>query len=381
MDGSLFRNPAGKVIPLIGGGLAFIPDPLPPRQMDMGQLVNPLGSAMRALGELKGAARRLSNPWLLIQPLQRQEALSTSAMEGTYTTLDELVLEEAGAGGGSADAREVLNFIRALSCVKQRIDEGLPIAGRMLREAHEVMLQNVGIGRGANRLPGQYKVDQNMIGGHEIANARYVPPPPDHTPGLMADLERFINEKDHDGVFALVDIALVHYQFEAIHPFADGNGRMGRMLVTLLAKAWGLLDDMLLYVSPEIETRKDEYVDLMFSVSARSEWEAWVAFFMDIVESSCSRIVQTIDNLIGLHEEYRQKARKISRSANPQTVVDGLFRNPVVTTQMVENHLNITYAAAQKILRKLQTAGILTPVPGSRPQVWMAREILELIRT
>ena len=380
MDRTAFTHPSGEVRPLIGGGHGFIPDPLPPRQLDMGRLAAPLARAMGALGEMKGAARRLSNPWLLIQPLQRQEALSTSAMEGTYTTLDQLVLEEARVGGGSADTREVANFIRALHRAEERLAQGMPITGRMLREAHGIMLSDVERGRGRNRLPGRYKVDQNMIGGHGIEEARYVPPPPDITPALMADLERFINAGEREAPFALVDLALVHYQFEAIHPFADGNGRMGRMLITLLARAWGLLDGMLLYVSPEIEARKDEYVDRMFAVSARSQWEEWIAFFMEIVEGSCARIIRTIDGLVGLHEDYRRRAMEAGRSANLQTVVDMLFHVPVLTAPKAAEALSITYAAAQRILRQLERGGMLAPVPGTRPQAWIAREILELTR-
>ncbi len=383
MDKKAFTHPSGDIQPLIGGGFAFIPNKLPPEKLDMNALISPVGAALKALGELQGAARRLSNPWLLIQPMQRLEALTTSAMEGTYTTIDELALEEAQVGGGSADAREVLNFIRALDHANRRMDEGMPVTRRILCEAHEIMLRNTGAGRGANRLPGQYKRAQNMIGGHDLVTARYVPPTPDATPELMAEFERFINERDRkeDASGALIDLALMHYQFEAIHPFADGNGRMGRMMITLLAKSWGLVDDLLLYVSPEIEARKDAYIDLMFAVSSRSEWEAWISFFMKVTQDACGRIVQTIGRLVDLKASYRQRAQQAGRSVNLQNVVDRLFLTPVVTAPKMSEHLGITYPAAQKILQQLEKAGILTRLPGTRPQAWLAREILDLTRT
>ena len=380
MDADAFTRPSGELKPLIGGGLAFVPTPLPPAGLELARLAIPVSAALQALGELKGVARRLSNPWLLIQPMQRAEALSTSAMEGTFTTIDQLVLEEAEVGGGSADAREVANFIRALNWASGQLDKGMPIAHRLLCGTHEILLKDV---RGANKRPGEYKREQNIIGGvnRDVASARFVPPPPELTPALMAQLERFINDRERDSPFqALVDIALVHYQFETIHPFPDGNGRLGRMLITLLARRWGLLDHLLLYVSPELEERKSEYIDRLFAVSARSAWEEWISFFAEIVVRSCSRIIDTIDDLVALHDDFRARAIRVGRSSNLQKVVDELFRSPVVTTPSVERQLGVTYAAARNIIEKLEKAGILTAIPDTRPQAWRAPAIIDLIR-
>jgi Fic family protein len=290
------------------------------------------------------------------------------------------VLEEARVGTGGADAREVANFIRALNWAAEQIDAGMPIAHRLLCGAHERLLKDV---RGANKRPGEYKRDQNMIGGagRDVATARFVPPPPEITPDLMAQLERFINEAERQSAFqALIDIALVHYQFEAIHPFSDGNGRLGRMLISLLATKWKLLDHMLLYVSPELEERKDEYIDCLFAVSARSEWEGWITFFAETVVRSSARIIDTIDGLVALHEEFRERAARVGRSSNLQKVVDELFRIPVITTPGVQSSLEITYAAARNIIEKLERAGILSPIPGTRPQAWKAPAIIDLVR-
>ncbi len=378
MDPRLFTRPSGELTPLIGGGVSFVPARLPPR-IDTSQVVDRLAKALMAIGELKGAARRLSNPWLLIQPMQRLEALTTSAMEGTYTTLNELVMEEAEVATGSADTREVANFIRALHHAAARVEEGWPIAHRLLCETHAILLKGVRRERGGLCVPGQYKHDQNAIGGTDIANARFVPPPPDLTPRLMADLERFINDRPPpEPMQALIDIAIVHYQFEAIHPFADGNGRMGRMLITLLARTWGLLDHMLLYVSPELEEQKQRYIDLLFDVSARSRWEEWIGFLAEVVARSCHRIITTIDDLLALHADFRERAQQAGRSANLQAIVDMLFEVPVVTVPLLERKLGMTYAGVQRLLRVLEKQGILVAVPETRPRAYMASEIVDL---
>ena len=379
MDESLFRKPSGRLHPLVGGGVAFVPAPLPPRLTPQ-HFLSELSMALTAIGELKGAARRLANPLLLIQPMQLQEALTSSAMEGTYTTAEELVLAEADPAGSAADTREVANFTRALRHAEQRLREGQPIAHRLLCETHAILLEGVERHRGAHRLPGQYKRDQNFIGGSGI-DARFVPPPPDLAPALMADLERFINETPpSDPAEALINIALAHYQFETIHPFADGNGRMGRMLITLLARQWGLVDHMLLYVSPELEALKDRYINLMFEVSACSAWEAWIVFMMHVFSQSCARTVQTIDRLLALQDDFHERARKAGRSAHLLKLVDRLFETPVLTVPQVQRELELTYRGAQQLVEKLQDAGIVAPVLNTRPQTFLASAILDIIR-
>ena len=255
----------GTLVPTPFGVKALIPAKLPPK-LDMSLLAMPLADAMQAIGELKGASRRLTNPYVLVRPLQRQEALTSSAMEGTFTTDDNLLLAEAGLESKTDTASiEVRNYLSALKQSVSMIQkDGVPISHRVLKHAHKTLLSGVGSFRGANRKPGEYKSDQNAIGGTRIETARFVPPPPADALKCMDQLELYINRNDRTNSAgeALIDIALAHYQLETIHPFADGNGRVGRMLISLMAVERELFDMPLLYVSPAMEKQKDKYIDL-----------------------------------------------------------------------------------------------------------------------
>ncbi len=362
----------GRFVPTIGGMQAFVPAPLAP-SIDLNTVASSLLDATQAIGELKGACRRLREPSILIRPLQRREALTSSAMEGTFSTQDALVLAERGLEDGDDATREVRNYIRALDTAVGALD-GLPICHRMLTDAHRTLLSKVGDGRGAQKRPGEYKPDQNWIGGRTIEKARYVPPPPSETRDCMDALEAWLNREDRR--LPLLDMALAHYQFEAIHPFMDGNGRVGRMLVSLMAVESGLLSMPVLYVSPVIEHRKDAYVDLMFGVSARGEWAAWIDFFLGCVADSCRETIATIDRLIALQDEYRRIAATASRSAGPVTLVDHLFFQPAITVNEAAQVLGVTYAAARKTIDRLIELGILVEY-GSYPVVFLARGILD----
>ena len=229
---------------------------------------NPSPKRLKRLENSNGIGRTLPDPYLLIRPLQAQEALTSSSMEGTYTTLGDLLLVEAGAGeqNRAPDTREVLNYRRALSAAIESLNE-FPLSLRTLRDAHATLLGGVAKRRGANVRPGEFKQHQNFIGAYEIENARFVPAPREQTMTCMSDLEKFIHRDDRNGLPALVDAALIHYQFETIHPFADGNGRVGRMLITLHLFAAKLIKQPVLYLSPALEQHKDEYIDRMYAVS------------------------------------------------------------------------------------------------------------------
>lgn len=245
----------------------------------------------------------------------------------------------------------------------------------MLTDAHRTLLGGLSRNRGAQKRPGEYKPEQNWIGGRTIGTARYVPPPPGETRVCMDALEAFINREAR--AYPLLDMALVHYQFEAIHPFMDGNGRVGRMLVSLMAVAYRLLDMPVLYVSPVIERRKDEYIDLMFAVSARGEWQPWIAFFLDCIVHSCAETIATIDRLIALQDDYRRMASAASRSGGPLVLVDHLFDQPAVTVSDAMQILGVTYAAARKTIDRLIELGILEEYAGMYPAVFIARGILD----
>lgn len=374
-----FTTPAGNFVPTLDGVMAFNPAPLPP-VLDPAAISEPLGDARAALGELRGACRRLQNPMILIRPLQRREALTSSAMEGTYSTDDELVLAEAGlAPAASDDTQEVANFVRALSQSLDRIQTE-PITNRLIRDAHRILLSRLSRHRGAHRHPGDFKRDQNMIGGADLRSARFIPPPPRETLDCMSALERYINrDPPPTPGQALLDLALVHYQFETIHPFADGNGRVGRMLIFLMAVTGGLLDTAALYLSPAIERQKDRYIDAMYAVSARGEWTAWIKFFCEAVCIGCNQTITTIDRLIALESEYRERVMAI-KSGNAGAVVTMLFENPALTPRQVSERLAISDMGARKLLVKLAELGIVAEVEGLYPKAYIAEGIIAAAR-
>lgn len=369
----------GRLVRTIEGQWAFVPANLPP-SLDLGAVAISMAEAMQAIGELKGACRRLQNPYILVRPLQRREALTSSAMEGTFTTDDSLLLAEAGIeSAGDENTREVTNYVRALDQCLKMLDD-LPLSHRVLRQAHAILLSGLSPQRGARKRPGEYKQDQNWIGGRTIDTARFIPPPPRESQQCMDALERYLNRSDNPHPPYLVDLGLVHYQLEAIHPFADGNGRVGRMLISLMAVHGGLLETPALYVSPALEQRRDDYIDLLYGVSVHGAWSEWLNFFFDRVRESCAETVATVDRLIELHDRYRGAAGHAGRSANAIALVDMLFERPVTTVRQAANRLGVTYAAARGTIDKLIGLDILRELPGTYPKVFFAPEINAVAR-
>lgn len=380
MDASDFSAASpGTLVPTINRQSAFVPAPLPPT-IDLGAIAIGLAEAMQAIGELKGACRRLQNPYILVRPLQRREALTSSAMEGTYTTADNLLLAEAGLGVEDGDdTKEVVNYLSALNeCLKML--ETLPISHRVIKRAHEILLSGLSLSRGAQKRPGQYKTDQNWIGGRTIEAARFIPPPPAATQKCMDELESYINRPDQTFPIPLVDLALVHYQLETIHPFADGNGRVGRMLISLMAVHNGLLNMPILYISPVMERYKDEYIDLMYGVSVYGKWTDWLNFFFSRIVESSRETISTIDRLIDLQITYRGIAGSLGRSATAMHLVDYLFEHPAITVTQAGQKLDVTYPAAKSAIDKLVEHGILREYAGTYPKVYYAPAILAASR-
>ena len=365
----------GTLVPTESGAFAFRPNPLPP-DIDLAEITESLAEASSSLGELKGACRRLNNPYIFIRPLQRLEAQTSSAMEGTHTTADKLALAESGVQTSTdSQTQEVNNYVRALRAAITSLEE-MPITHRTLRDAHSTLLSGVGRDRGEDKLPGEFKRLQNMIGGTTLEKARFIPATPTDTPNCISELEEFVNSERPIGL-ALLDIALAHYQFETIHPFADGNGRVGRILISLMAISRGLLEEPALFVSPALEGVKDEYIERLYRVSAFGEWTEWLNFFFAAVSTAAHRTVDTIDRIITLHEHYRTKASEISTSANLLSIIDMLFEVPVIRARDVVRQLSITDAAARGLLAKLVEAEILFEVD-LYPKAWLATELVQL---
>jgi Fic family protein len=278
----------GRVVKVHTGFWAYVPNPLPP----------PLDSTW----QLAGLARTLPNPHLLIRPFVRREAVLSSRIEGTEASLSDLFFFEAASAPAQAagDVLEVANYVKALEYGLTRLAD-LPVSPRLLREMHERLMTDV---RGRHLAPAEFRRSQNWIGppGCSLAEATYVPPPPDLMDATLADLERYIHARSD--LPPLVRLALIHYQFEAIHPFLDGNGRIGRLLITLLLAVWGLLPQPVLYLSAFFERHRSEYYDRLLAVSRRAEWEVWIEYFLAGVCSQAQDARDRSRRLLDLRETY-----------------------------------------------------------------------------
>lgn len=369
----------GKLVSTLKG-LAFVPNPLPPPLIDLALLVPLVSRAERALGELSGIGRTLPNPYLLIRPFMRREAVASSKIEGTVTTLSQLLLFEVDEETNRApgDAREVLNYVRALEYSLKRLDE-LPISARLIREAHKILLTNVQSNRGVQIIPGEFRKDQNWIGAKLIENARYVPPPPQEVPEAMSALEKYINTKDEE-IPTLIQLALIHYQFEAIHPFPDGNGRVGRLLIPLILYERKEISQPLLYMSSYFEKNYEDYIDHMLAISKMGLWTSWISFFLEGIEETCKDAITRAQSLQTLQKNYYGKIQRARSSALLGQLIELLFEHPAITVPYAAERLQISYNAAKNNINRLVEAQILRSSRGdSRPMVFVAADIVNTI--
>lgn len=375
MNPSDFRDPsAGRVIQAPGGYAAFVPAPLPPDLAYDSALVLLLSRADAALSELSGLGRQLPNPHLLIAPYVRREAVLSSRIEGTRASLSDLLLDEAEPErSGDGDVREVRNYVAALEHGLERLRE-LPLSLRLVRELHEHLMQGV---RGDQATPGEFRRSQNWIGpaGSTPATAPYVPPPPDAMMDCLASWEEFLHARER--LPDLIQCALMHEQFEAIHPFLDGNGRVGRLLITLFLVERGRLSQPLLYLSDYIEAHRQEYYDRLQRVRTEGDWSAWLRFFLAGVEETARSAIRQASRLMDLRESYRQR---LSRKPNALRLLDELFVNPYLTAARAAQVLNVSNPTARQAIALLQGEGLLAEMTGrSWRRIYLARPILEVI--
>ncbi|GEM89969.1 hypothetical protein ODE01S_14030 [Oceanithermus desulfurans NBRC 100063] len=273
------------------------------------------------------------------------------------------------------DALEVRNYVRALETSVAMLHE-LPISIRLLRKAHQTLMEGV---RGKNRGPGELRRGQNWIGGHDLPSATYVPPPHHLVPGLLASLERYINQES-TRYHPLIDLALVHYQFEAIHPFWDGNGRIGRLLITLMLLDKGLLSQPLLYLSAYFEDTREDYYRLLGKVTNEGDWRSWVGYFLRGVLTQANDALKRSARLVELREQYRSVLQGAHANSTLLLVVDHLFSRPVFTVRQLETELGISFATANKAVARLTQAGILTELTGQRRnRLFAANAVLDLL--
>ncbi|WP_367363299.1 Fic family protein [Mesotoga sp.] len=371
----------GRVQKVLGSGFsywAFIPDPLPPKLDYVDSLVVALGEANRAMGEFSGLLAGSPGAKLLIRPLLRKEAVSSSQIEGTTSEITDLYLFEASdeSSGLPEDVREVSNYLKALEYGLDRI-KSLPISTRLFRELHAILMKDV---RGGHAYPGELRTTQNWIGkpGCTLNEADFVPPPPEELNRCLSDLEVFINSESK--IPPLVKLALVHYQFEAIHPFVDGNGRVGRLLIALLKTSWGMLDQPGLYLSGYFEANRLEYYSRLRSVSFDGEWNAWVLFFTEAVLEQSNFGKRKLREMMNLRNDWIQRVRSLSSSL-PMALIDHLFENPILTIPQASEKLGVTYVSARRAIESLCKNGILTPQDGSKyAKKFIASELLEMIK-
>lgn len=357
---------------------AFLPPPLPPRLALGGDLALRLSAADRAVGELAGVGRSLLNPQLLTHALIRREAVLSSRIEGTRASLSDLVLYELEqpAGPSYDDVREVYNYVAATEHVLAQ-DRRLPLSLPLLREAHEVLLTGV---RGGHATPGEFRTSQNWIGpaGSTIVTATYVPPPPERLWEALDPLEKHLHAT-HD-LPPLVTIAAVHYQFEAIHPFLDGNGRVGRLLVVLLLVEWGILPGALLDLSAYIEPRRDRYYEALLGVSTKGDWTTWISFFLECVEHQARDTISRAAGLQLLREDYRRRTEGARSSGVLGLLIDELFRVPAITNNKAIEVVGVTHRAAAQNIEKLVAAGILIEIASrGRTRQFIAPDIINVV--
>ncbi len=383
MDAKQFKgSSAGRVVPVGHGVVAFVPDPLPPK-LNLEPLIPLLQEAAMSLGELNGIGRTMANPYLLISPIQKREAIASSSIEGTVTSLPDLFLFEEGADETKRppDTREVHNYVRALEHGIRRLEE-LPLCLRLIREVHGILLEGVQKHRGANIVPGEFRGDQNWIGGRTVSVARFVPPPRSELMGCLDSFEKFLQSDEHNNLPPLVRMALVHYQFETIHPFPDGNGRVGRLLVPLYLCEKGILPQPLLYMSTYFEQYKDEYIDLLYNVSVSGGWHDWLEFFLVGVRAQCQDTILRVGKLLELQATYRAALAEVRSTALATRLVDIIFERPFLTIPRVASALEVTYRSARKTVEKLVDLGMVQELEGgTRPRFFVAQDVFEIIHT
>jgi len=376
MNPNDFRSPeAGQVILTQNGYHAFIPAHLPPNLVWSLPLISALSEAERDLSRLAALTGAFPFPRLLIQPFMRREAVLSSRIEGTRATLAELYTYESAQLSflePEDDVREVHNYVTALDYGLERL-KTLPISLRLIREIHEKLMHGV---RGGNLTPGEFRRTQNWIGpaGSTIMTATYVPPPVDEMNQALGDLEKFI----HMGtdVPVLARAAMIHYQFEALHPFLDGNGRVGRLLMALLFTEWNILPQPLLNLSVYFERYRQEYYDHLLAVSQRGDWEVWLRFFLRGVSSQAHDSLVRMQRLEAIRTKYEPLVKSDRNSERMGAVLDFLFARPILSTKQLAENVGMPFKTARQYIEKLAKAGILREVTGNaRNQIYRADDI------
>jgi Fic family protein len=383
MDPQNFReSSAGRLLRVPGKEYwAFYPAPLPPALEWTPALVATLSDAASVLGELKGLGHSLANPHLLIAPFIRREAVLSSRIEGTQASLSDLYTYEAAQlrmFDRPADVREVHNYVRALEYGLERL-ETFPLSLRLIRELHERLMTGV---RGEHQTPGEFRRSQNWIGtpGGLLKDATFVPPPPEAMRGALHDLEHYLHAEAT--LPPLIRLGLIHYQFETIHPFLDGNGRVGRLLIVLLLCKWEMLSQPLLYLSAYFHRNRDAYYEHLLAVSQEGAWEAWLRFFLRGVSIQAQDAILRSRRLLDLREDYHKQFQNERAAARLLQVIDILFARPLITINDIASALDVSHQSATRYVNTLEKENILREITDqARNRIYQADAVLEAIVT
>lgn len=376
------NNRAGYYKQNLSGEMAyksFVPNPLPPvPPIELSEdIVGLLVKANSQLAVLESIAARIPNVELFISMYVRKEALMSSQIEGTQATLED-ILDPMLDTNTNRNIADVVNYIKATEFAITRL-QTLPLCNRLIKETHAVLMKGV---RGQEKNPGEFRYSQNWIGGQgsTLKNARYIPPSPDDMQNAMSDLEKYINTDDD--LDTLIQAALIHYQFETIHPFLDGNGRVGRLLITLFLMDKGILTTPALYISYFLKKNRVEYYDRMTEVRTKGNYEQWIIFFLQAIMESAGDATSTIDELITLHDTNTSVISKLGRaSKNTMLVFDYLESNPIIDIGKTAEALSITFNTASSAVRRLVDAGILVQTGGGgRNRTFAYEAYLDILR-
>lgn len=370
------NSTSGRVIKTIKGYKIFMPNPLPPVIEWDNKLVNALSRADHILGKLSREGSKLPNPHLLMRPFIAREAVLSSKIEGTQATLGEILADEVGVqvDRSPADLQEVQNYILALEYGVQRLND-FPLSLRLIKEIHGKLMQGV---RGDHATPGEFRRTQNWIGapGSTLATAKFVPPDPDEMMVALASFETFLHDRT---LPPLIHIALCHYQFEAIHPFLDGNGRIGRLLITLLLIKHNLLPSPVLYLSAFFEATRNEYYKQLYNVSSYGTWRDWLSYFLNGVAIQSRDVLSRAERINNLISDWHIKVSGPS-SETAHDIITYLAVNPFLTTKNISENLKIAFTTAQRSIKKLEELRIIKQINESkRDRVYCASQILDIL--
>lgn len=370
------NSSSGQVVKTLAGYKTFIPNSLPPQIEWSNDLANSLSRADYIVGMLSREGSKLPNPHLLMRPFIMKEAVLSSKIEGTRATLGEVLAHDVGVDVERSphELQEIQNYIVALDYGIERLKD-FPLSLRVIKELHEKLMRGV---RGDHATPGEFRRSQNWIGapGCTLNTAKYIPPAPEYLMSCLGDFEAFL----HDATLpSLIHIALCHYQFEAIHPFLDGNGRVGRLLISLLLIEKKILPSPLLYLSAFFEATRDEYYKQLYTVSSQGSWSSWLIYFLNGVAIQSSDVLSRAERINNLIINWQILVGSRSDGIT-QDVVKYLAVNPYITAKKIALMMNVAFTTAQRAIEKLQTLQIIAQVSsGKRDRVYCAVQILSIL--